>query len=156
MHNTDARKSSESFGKIKEVIILKIQKMLELNTDSAESIESRVNTVFTAPTIPSSSKIDTNERAREDHQFDIEYETKFKRHMVQEEEFNRNWVKAYALIWEAYCSKETQIVVKETSTFDVEIRNDPLGLLNNVEKLMHTPQRAKYPPLTLVEVPLNI
>lgn len=41
------------------------------------------------------------------------------------------------------------------SIFDVEIRNDPLGLLNNVEKLMHTPQRAKYPPITLIEVLLK-
>lgn len=105
MHNTDVRKSSESSGKIKEEIILKIQKTFELNTDIAERIESGVNKLFTAPTIQSSSKINTNERVREDRRFDIEYEKKFKRYMVQEEEFNRNWVKAYELIWEVYCSK---------------------------------------------------
>ena len=38
------------------------------------------------------------------------------------------------------------------SHFDGVIKNTPLELLNEVETLMHVPQRAKYPPLTLVEV----
>ena len=37
----------------------------------------------------------------------------------------------------------------------MRIKNDPLELLKEVESLMHVPQKAKYPPLTLVEVPCN-
>ena len=44
-----------------------------------------------------------------------------------------------------------QIALKEMSTFDVDIRDYLLGLLNNDENLTHTPQRAKYPQLTLTE-----
>ena len=36
--------------------------------------------------------------------------------------------------------------------FESRIKNDPLELLKEIEMLMHVPQRAKYPPLTLVEV----
>ena len=66
--------------------------------------------------------------------------------------FNDNWVKAYALIWEGYCSKEMQSAIKEMSTYESQIINEPLKLLATVESLMHTPERAKNPPLTLVEV----
>ena len=41
---------------------------------------------------------------------------------------------------------------EEVPSFESNIRNDPLELLEHVEILMHVPQRAKYSPLTLVEV----
>ena len=56
------------------------------------------------------------------------------------------------MIWKSYCSKEVQVAIEEISNFDSSIENDPLELLKEVETLMHVPQRAKYPPLTLVEV----
>ena len=56
------------------------------------------------------------------------------------------------MIWKSYCSKEVQVAIEEISDFDSRIKNDPLELLKEVETLMHVPQRAKYPPLTLVEV----
>ena len=65
--------------------------------------------------------------------------------MAKEEEFENNWVKAYALIFEGYCSKGIQVALKELPIFDTKIKNNPLGLLENIRKLMHTPERAKYP-----------
>ena len=56
------------------------------------------------------------------------------------------------MIWKGYCSKEVQVAIEEISDFASRIENDPLELLKEVETLMHVPQRAKYPPLTLVEV----
>ena len=69
--------------------------------------------------------------------------------------FDDNWVKAYALVWETYFSKEVQIAIKEMVDYDTHIKNDPLALLERVRTLMRTPQKAKYPPLTLVEVLFN-
>ena len=36
--------------------------------------------------------------------------------------------------------------------FNSVIRNEPLEWLIRVERSMHTPMKAKYPPLTLIEV----
>ena len=56
------------------------------------------------------------------------------------------------MIWKNYCSKEMQVAIEEISDFQTRIENDHLELLGQIETLMHVPQRAKYPPLTLVEV----
>ena len=65
------------------------------------------------------------------------------------------WIKAYALIWNSYCSRDVQRGIKEMPAFDNSIRSDPLELLTVVETLMHTPEKAKYPTLTLIEVLLS-
>ena len=49
-------------------------------------------------------------------------------------------------------SREIQTAIKEMSIFETKIRNDPLALLEMIEILIHTPEKAKYPSLTLVEV----
>ena len=36
--------------------------------------------------------------------------------------------------------------------YETSIKDEPLVLLERIQVLMHTPERAKYPPLTLVEV----
>ena len=40
LHDSDARKTSESFEEIKEAIVLKVQKTFKKNADIATSIES--------------------------------------------------------------------------------------------------------------------
>ena len=47
------------------------------------------------------------------------------------------------------------MAIKEMPDFESVIRNDPLTTLSRVESLMHTPERAKYPSLTLIEVLLS-
>ena len=66
-----------------------------------------------------------------------------------------NWAKAYSLIWENYCAKAVQVAIKEMPDYDTRIHNEPLELLREIESLMHTPEQAKYPQLTLVEVLLS-
>ena len=47
------------------------------------------------------------------------------------------------------------MAIQEIPDFGTRIRDNPIELLKIVESLMHTPERAKYPPLTLVEVMLS-
>ena len=79
----------------------------------------------------------------------------FNRWQDKVEKFDALWIKTYALIWDTYCSKEIQVALKEMSDFDRDINKNPLVLLERVEQLMHTPERAKYPSLTTVEVLAN-
>ena len=41
------------------------------------------------------------------------------------------------------------------STYEAKIKNEPIALLEMIEMLIHTPEKAKYPSLTLIEVLLN-
>ena len=95
---------------------------------------------------------DPDEKEIEDKQLREDYRVDYDWYKKDVRRFNENWVKAYALIWKNYCSKEVQVVLEEMSDFDSRIKNDPVELLKEIETLMHVPQRAKYPPLTLVEV----
>ena len=60
--------------------------------------------------------------------------------------------KPYALIWEKYCSREVQCALREISDYNYVVNNEPLELFKRFERLMHTPTKTKYPPLTLMEV----
>lgn len=39
--------------------------------------------------------------------------------------------------------------------FDTKVNKEPLVLLDRIEQLMHTPKRAKYPLLTILEILCN-
>ena len=49
LHNSVGRKQSESFGKIKEAIILKIQKTFDDPIDLVTSLETKTKKVYTEP-----------------------------------------------------------------------------------------------------------
>ena len=75
---------------------------------------------------------------KEQRLLDRKWDVDYKRYVEKQEEFEENYVKAYAFIFDNYCSKEMQVALKELPDFELLIRNDPLQLLENVEKLMHT------------------
>ena len=50
LHDSDKRKTSESFGKIKETIVLKIQKSFEDPIYLSELIINKCKKIFTKPT----------------------------------------------------------------------------------------------------------
>ena len=79
--------------------------MFEKNSDIAMSIETGTKHTFIEPTMNTSTHETLEIAARQNRMFEIEYEAKPLRHMAKEEEFKNNWVKAYALIFESYCSK---------------------------------------------------
>ena len=152
MHDSDQRKMSESFHKIKEAIVTKIKSTFQNPLKIAESITSMRLSTFSEPVLTESVKIDANEKALENRQLEMKYKIMFERHIKKEEVFEENLVRAYALIWDTYCSREVQVAIKEMPDFDTQIVNQPVELLSRVENLVHTPMKAKYPPLTLVEV----
>ena len=69
----------------------------------------------------------------------------------KQDEFDSLWIKAYAMIYNQYCSTEVNISIQELPNFETEIREDPMKLLETVEHLTHVNMRAVYPVLTLIE-----
>ena len=44
-----------------------------------------------------------------------------------------------------------QLALKELPDFETRVRDEPLELLKEIERLMHVPRKASYPVLALVE-----
>ena len=80
-----------------------------------------------------------------------EYNARLKHYIRKDEDFDENWMKAFAYIFENYCTKDMQVAVKELPNYEKEIQNQPLKLLEEVKALMHTPMRARYPFMSLTE-----
>ena len=60
-------------------------------------------------------------------------------------------MKAYGLIYRSYCSSQMQIALKELANYESEVLDNPLKLLEEIEKLMHVPRKVVYPTLALIE-----
>ena len=152
LHDLDSRKRSESFNRIKQHIILKIQETFSNSLDITESIESNTEKTFTSPVLQRSTKADQAERSFEEKQFLQNYTIDYEIYRNNQMKFREEWARAYLLIWRGYCSRDLQVHLEEMSDFSTSVKNNPLELLARIETLMHVPQKAKYPPLTLVEV----
>ena len=56
------------------------------------------------------------------------------------ERFEENWVKAYALIFDEYCTKAMQTSIEELEDFETAVRNEPLVLLERIKSLIAIPE----------------
>ena len=155
MHDSAQRKTSESFGKIRDAIILKINKTFDTPLEVVESIRTGAKLIPNEPELVSSTATDPLVKQAEDALNLEKWKIEFSFYHAQKHKLQANFTKAYSLIWENYCAKEVQVVIQEMSDFGTRIRDNPIELLKEIKNLMHTPERAKYPPLTLVEVMLN-
>ena len=108
LHDSAARKTSESFGRIKESNILKIQKSFEDLIYLSQSIINKQKKTFTEPIKIKSTLGDTEdvaaEKALENDMYVEEWKIDFAIYRKDERKFDKAWVKAYALIWDTYCS----------------------------------------------------
>ena len=60
----------------------------------------------------------------------------------KDDQFKYNWAKVYDLIFDQYCSREIHNGIRELTIFKLDIRDDPLGLLKNIEKLINVPMKV--------------
>ena len=98
---------------------------------------------------------DADMKALKNTLFMEEWKIDFTIYQRECKKFYEAWVKAYALIWDSYCSQNFQQGIKEMPEFENLIINGPLALLITVETLIHTPEKVKYLTLTLIEVLLS-
>lgn len=132
LHDSAARKTSESFGRIKVSITLKIQKSFEKLIGISESIIGKVKTKFSKPDITKRTAGDADVNLAENAMFLEEWKTYFSIYRNDGRKFCEAWVKAYALIWDTYCLREVQLAIKEMPAFDTTIINYPLLLLETI------------------------
>ena len=107
LHDSAGRKQSESFGKIKEAIIIKIQKTFDSPVDLVTSLESNTKKVYKEPEVSNAATEGTDaEKARKDRLAEKKWIVLLERWQDKVDKFEDMWMKAYALIWDNYCSKD--------------------------------------------------
>ena len=97
------------------------------------------------------TETDVDKKARQEKMNALKYQIDYEHWLQEEKSFKENWVKAYAMILDQYCARDVQVAFKEQSDYESAVMNEPLVLLQRIKLLVHTPERAKYPLLTLIE-----
>ena len=120
------------------------------------SLETNTKKVYTEPQAGAAATTGLPAaRAQLDRLAEKKWEILYNRYQDKVEKFDNVWIKAYALVWDNYCSKDLQVAIKEMPDYETAVNKEPLVLLERVEQLMHTPERARYPSLTTVEILSN-
>ena len=152
-HGVGRDRQTVTFSKVKERIIMKIQKEYDYGRDTADSIREMkvVDLSNHRPKIQEVKATDPTERAREEKALDVVFQKKMEIYLKREETLEENLAKAYSLIYENYCDTIMQIRVKEHPDFQTTILNDPIKLLEAIAKLMHEPIRAQFGYISMME-----
>ena len=133
MHDSNERRSAESFGKIKDSIILKIQKTFDSPRDIVKTLRDKTQIVITEPNPAEPTGATYQERERSYQQSIRKWQEDYRWWQSKKEQCEDNLAKAYALIWENYCSKEIKRAISEMPTFESAIEHDPLELLKKLK-----------------------
>ena len=152
VHGYGKEKQTCSYAKVLEKICLRLQQNLTSGgSNIVESIRKNKICRPAAPERKESQEIDSAKKAFDQQTLDKEYDARLKNYIRMDMDFDENWKKAFAYIYESFCTKEMQIAIKELPNYEKEIQNQPLKLLEEVKALMHTPIRARYPFMSLTE-----
>ena len=120
------RKGQYTCAKITEAIIIKIQKEFDGGRLVANSLRSKVKTGPSMPTLQHSTLTDRNQKAREQQGFQSQYDAQMKNYFEIQERFENEWVCAYSLVYDNYCTRDMQVAIKEEPDFESRIREDPV------------------------------
>ena len=127
-----ARKNAKSFGKIKEAIINKVQRTFDHPLEIVQCLRENKKPTFTAPE-PEPIEGDTAEaRSLSAERGKMIFHEKYKWHMRKQDEFDINFSKTFAMIWETYCTAELRREIKEMPDWDQgtnKVMDNPLRLL---------------------------
>ena len=118
LHDSQSRKNAESFAKIKEAIILKVQKTFNSPKEITKCLRDKAVPRFEEPQ-PDEITGDTAEKKELNRErVNMKYKEEFRWHMRKKEEFEDNFFKVFALIWETYCSSELRRAIKQLPNYE--------------------------------------
>ena len=114
MHDSNERRSAESFGKIKEAIVLKIQKTFDSPRDIVKTLRDKRKIVIAEPNPADPTGNTDQERERSYQQNIRKWQEDYRWWQNKREQYDDNLAKAYAVIWENYCSKEIKQAINSS------------------------------------------
>ena len=118
LHGTGKEKQSCSYAKVLEKICLRLQQNLANGwSNIVKNIRENKICRPEAPTRKESTLVDKDKKQFEQMTLDKEYDARLKHYIRKDEDFDENWMKAFAYIFENYCAKEMQVAIKELPNF---------------------------------------
>ena len=100
------KKGMFTCAKITEAIIIKIQKEFEGGRLIVNSLRNKAKTNPTLPTLKQSTLADAGLRDAENKSFKCQFDAQMAHHFTVDERFENEWVRAYSLIYDNYCTRD--------------------------------------------------
>ena len=105
--------------------------------------QEHINTENWKPPIKRSQNEDPEIKEAEKEQYKIEYKLQYDRYLIQEEAYNNNVMKAYALFW-GRCTKGMKNKIEARSDYRSSIDNNPIKLLMAIKEHSLNYQETRY------------
>jgi len=144
-------RQASDYKKTTEFLINHIKKTYDHGKDIATALKNLSEFDLTpyAPKLLTSTKADAA-KATEEKQFEIDYNKKSERFIIRKEQYQKNKDKAYAFLWER-CATSMQNKIQMLSTFESDIEDDPIKLLEQIKIHAMSFQEDKYPMEIIVD-----
>ena len=148
--NTKKSQQKLTYGQVKHRFIAEVQKTYKGGLDIAEALRTEMMITLTPPTRTISTKTSEEEKKLEQQGLDMLYQAELEGYVKRQHQLEENAGKAYALLFNDYCSLPMQNKVEQAENFDTTIRNNPIELLKKIKELMHNPGDASYDYISLI------
>ena len=146
-----------TYKKLLEHIIVRIQPTFDRPINIVKSIREKHKYEPTEPKwtrvriLTDNTDDIIDEKKSRQHEEDMKYMQDWNRYEQENEWFEEDLLKTYALIYGSYCTSEMRTAIKEDPKFESEIRDEPLRVLALISTLMYTPALVMYLFSTLAE-----
>ena len=128
-------KQASDFESAYEFILNHIKKTYTRGNDISETLRTleEPNTDDWKPTLIISKSTDTDEKQRENRQFELEYRAEYDEYMRRKREYTQNCFSAYALLWER-CNKAMKAKIEARKDYESTIYNKPIKLIEAIKE----------------------
>ena len=133
-----------------------IQRDFDEGSEVAESLNELSLYIIPIPTVATADEDDPIAAAATQRMYDMISQEEAKSYTASKKLLVSNMKKAYALIYDVYCSKPMQGRIDEMKAIDSSITNDPIKLLQTIRTLMHENVRSKYPVASLIDTMISL
>ena len=142
--NSAGRQNTATFATVKEHLVQHIQSKSG-GQDVAESLAQMklVNLENEKPKREWSTNSNEEQKAREQKDFDNEFDVRIKLHGERERDLRLGLNQAYAIIMSKYCTQGMVNRVEAHPEFQDKVKNDPIKLLEVIQTAMSNPVRPK-------------
>ena len=133
-----------TYAQVKEKIIQHVQTNFNKGQFVSKALQDERVPTSTEPTRGLSKKTGA-EAEIEQTGLDIKYQEDYRKWKDNEEEHEEGLSKAYALIFDKYCTTSMQHRIEQWADYDTRIKDNPIELLKTIQEAMSTSVRAQYP-----------
>ena len=146
-------RTTASYNTVRDAIISQIQKSYKDGTDVVKSIKDRkvVDLSLDKPELMESQEANAAKKEISQAGLNIKYQKELRCFMERKNALQEGLSKAYALIFNNYCTRSMQSRVEEHPEFETKIENNPIELLEAIKALMHDTVRAVYPMVSMTD-----